>query len=158
LSKPTRFTSRRIRRTVRHERRHHHPAAPCAGGGHPQPCFTAPFCPLGRRGGELTLRITNEAESRALNHRYRGRDYATNVLSFPYQEPGMLGDLVLCAPVVAREAKAQGKPLRAHWAHLVIHGCLHLLGYDHEQSQAAEKMEKLEIRILRNLGFANPYL
>jgi probable rRNA maturation factor len=131
---------------------------PAAGIPSPASLRRFAHAALGRRGGELTLRITNEAESRALNHRYRGRDYATNVLSFPYQEPGMLGDLVLCAPVVAREAKAQGKPLRAHWAHLVIHGCLHLLGYDHEQSQAAEKMEKLEIRILRNLGFANPYL
>jgi probable rRNA maturation factor len=131
---------------------------PAAGIPSPASLRSFAHAALGRRGGELTLRITDEAESRALNHRYRGRDYATNVLSFPYQEPGMLGDLVLCAPVVAREAKAQGKPLRAHWAHLVIHGCLHLLGYDHEQSQAAEKMEKLEIRILRNLGFANPYL
>ncbi|MFP5356990.1 MAG: rRNA maturation RNase YbeY [Gammaproteobacteria bacterium] len=131
---------------------------PAAGIPSPASLRIFAHAALGRRGGELTLRITDEAESRALNHRYRGRDYATNVLSFPYQEPGMLGDLVLCAPVVAREAKAQGKPLRAHWAHLVIHGCLHLLGYDHEQSQAAEKMEKLEIRILRNLGFANPYL
>lgn len=113
---------------------------------------------LGRRGGELTLRITGEEESRALNHRYRGRDYATNVLSFPYRERGLLGDLVLCAPVVTREAQQQGKAPRAHWAHLVIHGCLHLLGYDHEQPQAATKMEKLEIRILRDLGFPDPYL
>ncbi len=114
------------------------------------------------RAGELTIRIVDEDESRALNREYRGRDRPTNVLSFPLEVPPdvpvrMLGDLVICAPVVQREAAEQGKPPQAHWAHLVIHGVLHLLGYDHESAEQARRMEAEEIRILAALGFDNPY-
>ena len=98
----------------------------------------------------------------ALNQRYRGKDGATNVLSFPYEpiegdETGLLGDVVICAPVVAREAVAQGKALEAHWAHMVIHGVLHLLGYDHGSDSEAREMEQLEKWQLASLGFLNPY-
>ncbi|TXH03868.1 MAG: rRNA maturation RNase YbeY [Nevskiaceae bacterium] len=110
-----------------------------------------------KRKGELTIRIVDEDESRALNHRYRNKDKPTNVLSFGYGEKGVLGDLVICAPVVAREAGEQRKPLRAHWAHMVVHGCLHLQGHDHEDDKDAEAMEALEIRIMEKLGFPNPY-
>ncbi len=111
---------------------------------------------------ELTLRLVDEEESRALNRRYRGRDRATNVLSFPFEPPPgvpsrLLGDLVICAPVVAREAREQGKPAEAHWAHMVVHGILHLLGHDHQTPGEAEEMETLEIRILTELGFDDPY-
>lgn len=111
---------------------------------------------------ELSVRIVDERESAELNGRYRGRRYPTNVLSFPFEAPpgvdvALLGDLVICAPVVAREAAEQGKPLAAHWAHMVVHGVLHLLGYDHEQPAEAEHMEGLEIRLLSRLGFENPY-
>jgi len=111
---------------------------------------------------ELTLRIVDEAEITALNHRYRGKDGATNVLSFPYQplpgvESGLLGDIVICAPVVAQEAIAQSKTLEAHWAHITIHGVLHLLGHDHQEVQDAGQMEQLETQLLGKLGFADPY-
>jgi probable rRNA maturation factor len=111
---------------------------------------------------ELTLRIVDEAEITALNHRYRGKDGATNVLSFPYQplpgvESGLLGDIVICAPVVAREAVAQSKSLEAHWAHITIHGVLHLLGHDHQQAEQAGDMERLEVKLLGQIGFADPY-
>ena len=111
---------------------------------------------------ELVVRIVDEAEITALNHRYRGKDGATNVLSFPYEpvagvETGLLGDVVICAPVVAREAVAQGKSLEAHWAHMVIHGVLHLLGYDHGSDSEAREMEQLENWQLASLGFLNPY-
>lgn len=114
------------------------------------------------RTGALTLRVTDEAESAALNQAYRNKPGPTNVLSFPFDPPpgwsgNYLGDLVLCAPVVAREAQAQGKPSRAHWAHLSVHGSLHLLGYDHQDAADARRMEALEIRILRELGFDDPY-
>lgn len=109
---------------------------------------------LGR--GDVTLRVVGAAEARRLNARFRGRDYATNVLSFPYG--GDAGDVVLCHPVIAREAREQGKPLRAHYAHLVVHGVLHLRGYDHLRRADAARMEAREIRLLRRLGFANPYL
>ena len=114
------------------------------------------------RMGALTLRVTDEAESAALNQAYRNKPGPTNVLSFPFDPPpgwsgNYLGDLVLCAPVVAREAQAQGKPSRAHWAHLSVHGSLHLLGYDHQDADDARRMEALEIRILRELGFDDPY-
>jgi probable rRNA maturation factor len=111
---------------------------------------------------ELALRIVDEAEITALNRQYRGKDGATNVLSFPYVPmPGVvteqLGDIVICAPVVAAEAVAQGKSLEAHWAHMVIHGVLHLLGYDHHGEKEAQEMEALEIRLLAALGYPDPY-
>ncbi len=111
---------------------------------------------------ELTLRIVDEAEITALNYRYRGKDGATNVLSFPYQplpgvESGLLGDIVICAPVVAREAVAQSKSLEAHWAHITIHGVLHLLGHDHQQAEQAVDMERLEAQLLGQIGFSDPY-
>jgi probable rRNA maturation factor len=110
---------------------------------------------------ELTVRIVDEAESRALNARYRGRDRATNVLSFAYEPPpgmaGLFGDLVICAPVVAREAAEQGKPPGAHWAHMVIHGVLHLTGHDHEDENDARIMENLERDLLARLGYPDPY-
>lgn len=110
----------------------------------------------------LTIRIVDEAESAALNGQYRHKAGATNVLSFPAELPEavdlpLLGDLVICAPLVASEAAEQGKPVKAHWAHLVIHGTLHLLGYDHIEAAEAEEMESLEIRLLRQLGLSNPY-
>ncbi len=116
----------------------------------------------GGAGGELTVRIVDETESRALNRVYRGKDRPTNVLSFPMQTPAgvpvqTLGDLVICAGMVEREAREQGKALEAHWAHLVVHGVLHLLGYDHADPESARQMEALEVRILAGLGHANPY-
>jgi probable rRNA maturation factor len=107
---------------------------------------------------ELTLRIVDEAEGQTLNRDYRGRDYPTNVLSFVYSEGGILaGDLVLCAPVVVREAEEQGKSLLSHYAHLVVHGVLHVRGFDHETETEAEAMEALEVTILARLGFNDPY-
>ncbi len=112
---------------------------------------------------ELTIRLVDEAEGLELNSTYRHKDYATNVLSFPADVPDelldipLLGDLVICAPVVAREALEQRKPLQAHWAHLVIHGCLHLLGYDHIDDAEAEEMETLERELLAELGHPDPY-
>ena len=110
---------------------------------------------------EITIRLVDEAESSALNERYRHKVGPTNVLSFPFTAPPgvttpLLGDIVICAPVVLREAVVQGKPPQAHWAHLTAHGVLHLLGYDHDEAQA-EIMESLEIRILSELGYADPY-
>ncbi len=111
---------------------------------------------------ELSLRIVGEEEGRQLNQRYRNRDYATNVLSFPAESltgvtPQPLGDLVLCAPVVQREAQEQGKSLAAHWAHLCVHGALHLVGFDHEQEDEARAMEGLEVEILARMGYQDPY-
>ncbi|MCM2321455.1 MAG: rRNA maturation RNase YbeY [Pseudomonas sp.] len=112
---------------------------------------------------ELTIRIVDEAEGRELNLTWRGKDYATNVLSFPAEIPEglldipLLGDLVICAQVVAREAGEQGKSLNAHWAHLTLHGCLHLLGYDHIDDDEAEEMEALERQLLAELGYPDPY-
>jgi len=110
---------------------------------------------------EVNIRLVDTDESRRLNARYRGKRRPTNVLSFTYDRPaghpGLIGDLVICAPVVAREAEAQGKTRRAHWAHLVVHGILHLLGHDHVRETDAQAMETAEIRILKRLGFANPY-
>lgn len=110
-------------------------------------------------GAQVTIRYVDAEEGRALNREYRGKDYATNVLSFAYETaPLTVGDLVICAPVVAEEAVAQGKPLHAHHAHLVVHGMLHLQGYDHDISAAdAEVMEQEEREILAGLGFADPY-
>ncbi|HEX7046437.1 MAG TPA: rRNA maturation RNase YbeY [Gammaproteobacteria bacterium] len=114
------------------------------------------------RGAELAIRVVDEAEGRTLNRDYRDRDYATNVLSFRAELPEdlglqLLGDLVICAPVVAREAAEQGKPELAHWAHLTVHGCLHLLGFDHEADAEAEIMEALETQIMGRLGYPDPY-
>jgi probable rRNA maturation factor len=112
---------------------------------------------------ELTIRLVDEAEGLELNYTYRQRDYATNVLSFPADVPDgmldipLLGDLVICVPVVEREALEQEKSTQAHWAHLVIHGCLHLLGYDHIDDAEAEEMEALERTLLAELGHPDPY-
>jgi probable rRNA maturation factor len=111
------------------------------------------------REATVTLRFVNAAEGGRLNRRYRGRDSATNVLTFVYGTAPLEGDVVICAPVVAREAREQGKPVEAHYAHLVVHGLLHLQGMDHERSAAeARRMERREREILRALGFADPYL
>ena len=116
--------------------------------------------------GELTLRIIDAAESQTLNHDYRGKDAPTNVLSFPFDMPEgldlpdeelILGDIAICAEVVAREADEQGKHPAAHWAHMVVHGVLHLLGFDHQDDDEAADMEALEISILAGLGITNPY-
>ncbi len=118
------------------------------------------------READLAIRIVGEDEGRALNRHYRGKDYATNVLSFPAERPPglpknakfpLLGDLVICAPVVAKEATSQDKPLAAHYAHLTVHGCLHLLGWDHENDADAHAMEQLEREILAGMGIADPY-
>lgn len=118
--------------------------------------------PADRAAAELTVRIVDEAEITALNRQYRGKDGPTNVLSFPYEQiPGiaaaLLGDVVICAPVVASESVAQDKPLEAHWAHMVIHGVLHLLGYDHHNDDEASRMEATENELLAGLGYASPY-
>jgi probable rRNA maturation factor len=110
----------------------------------------------------LTIRIVDEDESASLNQQYRRKTGATNVLSFPADLPDeielpLLGDLVICAPLVQTEASVQGKSIKAHWAHLVIHGTLHLLGFDHIEAAEAEEMENLETRLLQQLGFADPY-
>ncbi|MDP2878381.1 MAG: rRNA maturation RNase YbeY [Sulfuricella sp.] len=116
-----------------------------------------------RQDAEIALRIVDEEEGRALNRDYRGKDYATNVLTFVYDDdfPGaelpLAGDIVLCAPVVAREALQQEKPVEAHYAHLTVHGVLHLQGYDHESDEEARQMEALEIQIVTKLGYADPY-
>jgi probable rRNA maturation factor len=109
--------------------------------------------------GEITVRIVDAEEGQSLNREYRKKDYATNVLTFDYtQEPVVSADLVLCAPVVAREAKEQKKTLQAHYAHLIVHGTLHAQGWDHETSEAdAQAMEAHEIAILAGMGFKNPY-
>lgn len=111
---------------------------------------------------ELVLRVVDEAESQALNRQYRGQDRPTNVLSFPADIPpdielSLLGDIVICAPVVVTEALDQNKMPEAHWAHLTIHGVLHLLGHDHQNTEEAERMETIECAILGSLGYANPY-
>ena len=112
---------------------------------------------------EMTVRIVDEAESHELNLTYRGKDRPTNVLSFPFECPDqvelpLLGDLVICRQVVEREAAEQEKPLMSHWAHMVVHGSLHLLGYDHIEDNEAEEMESLETQIMQGLGFDDPYL
>ncbi|MBE5314338.1 MAG: rRNA maturation RNase YbeY [Xanthomonadales bacterium] len=115
-----------------------------------------------REDGELSVRIVDADEGRALNRDYRDKDYATNVLSFPAELPPgvplpILGDLVLCAPVIAREAEEQGKPLKHHYAHMLVHGVLHLLGHDHMDEDEAEAMEAIERGVLAGLGIPDPY-
>ncbi len=117
------------------------------------------------RKADLAIRLVDSKEGCALNRHYRGKDYATNVLSFPAELPEgvdmplpLLGDLVICAPVVAREAKEQGKLLNAHYAHLTVHGVLHLLGLDHENDREAEIMEQIEREVLAELGYEDPYI
>jgi probable rRNA maturation factor len=118
----------------------------------------------GRRMGriEVGIALFGEAEAKRLNRDYRGKDYATNVLSFPYapvrgERSAMIGDLAICPAVVAREAREQGKPVRNHFAHLTVHGTLHLIGYDHENHRDAEHMEAIERRVLAALGIPDPY-
>ncbi len=120
---------------------------------------------LGARGAgcELAVQIVGPARMRELNHRYRGKDRPTNVLSFPAAatpgvKPQPLGDVVICPAVLRQEARVQGKPMDAHWAHLVVHGVLHLAGFDHENDADAKRMERREIAVLRALGFPNPYV
>lgn len=113
---------------------------------------------LGSAPAEVTVRIVGSRESRRLNRTYRGKDSPTNVLSFPYQRRPLQGDIVLCAPVVRREAREQGKPLPAHWAHLIVHGALHLRGYDHIKIPDARRMEARERAILARFRIADPYL
>ena len=109
-------------------------------------------------GGEITIRLVDTDEGQALNKEYRGKDYATNVLSFPYEsEPLVVGDLVICPSVVAREASEQNKPLAAHYAHLTVHGMLHLQGWDHENNDDAQAMETEETEILAAMGYPDPY-
>ena len=106
---------------------------------------------------ELTIRLVDEAEARELNHTYRQKDYATNVLTFDYTQEPVTADLVLCAPVIAKEAKEQKKTLEAHYAHMIVHGTLHAQGWDHELDEDAEVMELRESEIMARLGFKNPY-
>jgi len=110
----------------------------------------------------VVIRLVDSAEGRQLNRDYRGVDKPTNVLYFPYEAPAeiadeFLGDMIICAPVVEQEARQQNKPLKAHWAHMVVHGMLHLQGYDHQGDEQAEEMERLEGEILATLGFPDPY-
>lgn len=133
----------------------------------------APYLPRGQKDLALTIRVVGAAESRRLNRTWRAKDKPTNVLSFPAapvapgnhgapsrfpaKEFSELGDLAICAPVVAREAREQGKTARAHWAHMVVHGVLHLLGFDHQNDRDAEVMEAREVKILAQFGYDNPY-
>lgn len=117
---------------------------------------------IASREAELSIRIVDEIESSFLNETYRGKSGPTNILSFPCEVPpgvpnNLLGDLVICSPVVNREAEEQGKSVEAHWAHMVVHGMLHLLGYDHIEDEDAEEMESREIDLLSLLGYPNPY-
>ena len=112
---------------------------------------------------EITIRIVDEKESADLNERYRNKSASTNVLSFPYEReegenPKLIGDIVICAPVVAQEATEQGKDIMSHWAHMVVHGTLHLMGYDHINEDEAETMESIELVLMKKMGFEDPYL
>ncbi len=111
---------------------------------------------------EMTIRVVTALESQALNHQFRGKDKPTNVLAFPFKHPvlkdlDLLGDLVICQEIVEQEAQTQNKSVEAHWAHMVVHGTLHLLGYDHIQDDEAQIMEALECKILMNMDYADPY-
>lgn len=122
----------------------------------------AAFSKVKEGDAEVTIRIVDEAESRDLNRRYRDKDQPTNVLSFAYDtgqftEAGLLGDVVICAPVLKQEARSQSKGIDAHWAHMIVHGILHLCGYEHDRQSSAEAMEALETEILAELGFPAPY-
>lgn len=124
--------------------------------------WLAPVLELAPGDATLCIRLVEAGESRRLNRQYRGRDAATNVLSFPFESPPgltlpILGDLVICAEVLAREYAEQGKTAEAHWAHILTHGVLHLLGHDHQEEQEAAAMEGLERALLARLGFADPY-
>jgi probable rRNA maturation factor len=125
-----------------------------AVAGAPSPALLRRYAREASR-ASITLRIVGSAEAKRLNRNFRKKNYATNVLSFPYG--GGSGDVVLCHPVIVREARAQGKSLRAHYAHLVVHGVLHLRGHDHVRRSDASRMEGAEIRILRRLGLSDPY-
>lgn len=119
--------------------------------------------PQFQENAELTIRIVDTEESHQLNHEYRGKDKPTNVLSFPFEAPpgielDLLGDLIICRQVVEKEAEEQNKPLLAHWAHMVVHGSLHLLGYDHIEDDEAEEMESLEREIMQAMGYEDPYI
>ncbi|WP_261903722.1 rRNA maturation RNase YbeY [Vibrio fortis] len=119
--------------------------------------------PQFQENAELTIRIVDTKESHQLNHEYRGKDKPTNVLSFPFEAPpgielDLLGDLIICRQVVEKEAEEQNKPLLAHWAHMVVHGSLHLLGYDHIEDDEAEEMESLETEIMQAMGYEDPYI
>ncbi|MDK9764977.1 rRNA maturation RNase YbeY [Vibrio sp. D420a] len=119
--------------------------------------------PQFQENAELTIRIVDTEESHQLNHEYRGKDKPTNVLSFPFEAPpgielDLLGDLIICRQVVEKEAAEQNKPLLAHWAHMVVHGSLHLLGYDHIEDDEAEEMESLETEIMQAMGYEDPYI
>lgn len=108
---------------------------------------------------EVTIRIVDQEEGRELNKTYRGKDYATNVLTFPLtEEPHLMGDIIICASVVIKEAKEQNKPIEAHFAHLTVHATLHLHGYDHLNDEQAGLMESIEVTTLQQLGYPNPYL
>ena len=109
--------------------------------------------------GLLTLRFVNSTEGKKLNLAFRKKDYATNVLTFPYElsKNSLVADIIFCLPVIQKEAKEQNKTFKAHLAHLIVHGCLHAQGYDHELDKDAKKMESLEVQLLKTLGFANPY-
>ena len=144
---PTKRTPKKIRRANRI-------TVQLAVAGAPSAALLRRYARAAARAA-ITLRIVGRAEGRQLNRRFRSKNYPTNVLSFPYGGRG--GDVVLCHPVIAREAKRQGKSLRAHYAHLVVHGILHLRGHDHSKRKDAERMERMESRVLRRLGFDNPY-
>ncbi|MBS9433773.1 rRNA maturation RNase YbeY [Photorhabdus hainanensis] len=126
-------------------------------------CWLDGVLPQFQSESEVTIRIVDEAESHDLNLTYRGKDKPTNVLSFPFEAPPevdlpLLGDLIICRQVVEKEAEEQQKTVEEHWAHMVVHGCLHLLGYDHIEDDEAEEMESLETEIMQALGYTDPYL
>jgi len=146
----------RTRRAPRKRRPRSSVTVQRAVAGAPSPALLRRFALSALPGKSVTLRVVGLREAGALNRRYRAKAYAPNVLSFPYG--GGSGDVVLCHPVIAREARSQGKSLAAHYAHLVVHGVLHLRGHDHMRRADGERMERAEIRLLRRLGFGNPYL